>query len=60
MANSFSKEYKSSKNKLSEKIVEAIERGMKYTSIEYNDALSKIDVANTHTLNNFFMIMMQS
>ena len=48
MANSFSKEYKSSKNKLSDKIVEAIERGMKYTSLEYNDALSKIDAANTY------------
>ena len=48
MAHSFSKEYKSSKNKLSDKIVEAIERGMKYTSIEYNDALSKIEVANTY------------
>ena len=47
MATSFSKEYKSSKNKLSNKIVEAIERGMKYTSVEYNDALSKIDTANT-------------
>ena len=47
MAASFSKEYKSSKNKLSNKIVEAIERGMKYTSVEYNDALSKIDTANT-------------
>ena len=34
MANSFSKEYKSFKNKLSNKIVEAIERGMKYTSVE--------------------------
>jgi|TARA_B110000438_G_scaffold41160_1_gene41048 Asp-tRNA(Asn)/Glu-tRNA(Gln) amidotransferase A subunit family amidase len=48
MANSFSNEYKSFKNKLSDKIVEAIERGMKYTSLEYNDALSKIDVANTY------------
>ena len=47
MAASFSKEYKSFKNKLSDKIVEAIERGMKYTSVEYNDALSKIDTANT-------------
>ena len=47
MAASFSKEYKSSKNKLSNKIVEAIERGMKYTSVEYNEALSKIDTANT-------------
>ena len=48
MASSFSKEYKKSKNKLSDKIVEAIERGMRYTSIEYNDALSKIEVANTY------------
>jgi len=48
MATSFSKEYKSSKYKLSDKIVEAIERGMKYTSVEYNDALSKIDTANTY------------
>ena len=48
MAASFSKEYKSSKNKLSDKIVEAIERGMKYTSVEYNDALSKIDTANIY------------
>ena len=48
MATSFSKEYKSSKNKLSNKIVEAIERGMKYTSVEYNEALSKIDTANTY------------
>ena len=48
MASSFSKEYKSSKNKLSGKIVEAIERGMKYTSVEYNDALSKIDTANSY------------
>jgi Asp-tRNA(Asn)/Glu-tRNA(Gln) amidotransferase A subunit family amidase len=48
MAISFSKEYKFSKNKLSVKIIEAIERGMKYTSMEYNDALSKIDAANTY------------
>ena len=48
MARSFSEEYKKSKNKLSDKIIEAIERGMKYTSVEYNDALSKIDVANTY------------
>ena len=34
--------------KLSDKIVEAIERGMKYTSLEYNDALLKIDAANTY------------
>jgi len=48
MASSFSEEYKNSKNKLSDKIIEAIERGMKYTSIEYNNALSQIDVANTY------------
>ena len=36
MARSFSGEYKKSKNKLSDKIIEAIERGMKYTSVEYN------------------------
>jgi len=53
MAQSFSKEYKNSKNKLSDKIVEAIERGTKYTSIEYNDALSKIEIANTY-FNQFF------
>ena len=47
MARSFSGEYKKSKNKLSDKIIEAIERGMKYTSVEYNDALTKIDLANT-------------
>ena len=48
MAASFSKEYKKSKNKLSDKIIEAIERGMKYTSVEYNNALSQIDVANAY------------
>jgi len=48
MARSFSGEYKKSKNKLSDKIIEAIERGMKYTSVEYNDALTKIDLANTY------------
>jgi len=53
MAQSFSKEYKNSKDKLSDKIIEAIERGMKYTSVEYNDALSKIDVANVY-FNQFF------
>jgi Asp-tRNA(Asn)/Glu-tRNA(Gln) amidotransferase A subunit family amidase len=53
MARSFSKEYEKSKNKLSDQIVEAIERGMKYTSVEYNNALSKIDVANTY-FNQFF------
>ena len=53
MAQSFSKEYKNSKDKLSDKIIEAIERGMKYTSVEYKDALSKIDVANAY-FNQFF------
>ena len=53
MASSFSKEYRKSKNKLSNKIIEAIERGMKYTSIEYNNALSQIDVANSY-FNQFF------
>jgi len=48
MATSFSEEYKKSKNKLSNKIKEAIERGMKYTSMDYNNAMSKIDVANTY------------
>ena len=48
MARSFSGEYKKSKNKLSDKIVEAIERGMKYSSVEYNEAFSKIEVANTY------------
>ena len=48
MATSFSEEYKKSKNKLSDKIIEAIERGMKYTSMEYNNALLKIDVANAY------------
>ena len=53
MAQSFSKEYKSSKNKLSDKMIEAIDRGMKYTSVEYNDAISKIELANTY-FNQFF------
>ena len=53
MAQSFSAEYKKSKNKLSDKIIEAIERGMKYTSVEYNDARSKIEVANVY-FNQFF------
>jgi len=53
MAQSFSAEYKTSKNKLSNKIIEAIERGMKYTSVEYNDACSKIEIANTY-FNQFF------
>ena len=54
MAQSFSAEYKTSKNKLSNKIIEAIERGMKYTSVEYNDACSKIEIANMPTSINFF------
>ena len=45
--------YKTSKNKLSNKIIEAIERGMKYTSVEYNDACSKIEIANAY-FNQFF------
>jgi len=53
MAQSFSAEYKTSKNKLSNKIIEAIERGMKYTSVEYNDARSKIEIANAY-FNQFF------
>ena len=48
MASSFSKEYKNSKNNLSDKIIEAIERGMRYTSVEYNNAISQIDVANAY------------
>ena len=58
MAQIFFKRIQKSKNKLSDKIVEAIERGMKYTSVEYKDAFSKIDVANTY-FKQFFMIMMQ-
>ena len=53
MARSFSEEYKKSKDKLSDTIIETIERGQKYTAVEYNDALSKIDVANSY-FNQFF------
>ena len=53
MAPSFSIEYKKSKDKLSDTIIETIERGQKYTAVEYNDALSKIDVANSY-FNQFF------
>lgn len=53
MARSFSVEYIKSKNKLSDQIIEAIERGMKYTAVEYNNALSKIEAANTY-FNQFF------
>ena len=38
MANSFQKYYKESKNKLGKKLVEAIERGIKYSAGEYNEA----------------------
>ena len=48
MASSFSGEYKKSKNMLSDKVIQAIERGMKYTSVEYNNALSQIDIANAY------------
>jgi len=58
MARSFSEEYKKSKDKLSDIIIETIARGQKYTAVEYNDALSKIDVANSY-FNQFFMITMQ-
>ena len=53
MARSFSAEYTKSKHKLSNNIIEAIERGMKYTAVEYNNALSKIDAANIY-FNQFF------
>ena len=38
MANSFQKYYKNSKNKLGKKLVEAIERGIKYSAGEYTEA----------------------
>ena len=38
MANSFQKYYKESKNKLGKKLVDAIERGIKYSAGEYNEA----------------------
>ena len=53
MARSFSIEYTKSKDKLSDTIIETIERGQKYTAVEYNDALSKIDAANSY-FNQFF------
>ena len=53
MARSFSIEYTKSKDKLSDTIIETIERGQKYTAVEYNDSLSKIDVANSY-FNQFF------
>jgi len=38
MANSFKKYYKNSKNKLGKKLVEAIERGLKYSANQYTEA----------------------
>ena len=38
MANSFQKYYEKSKNKLGKKLLEAIERGFKYSAGEYNEA----------------------
>ena len=54
MARSFSAEYTKSKHKLSNNIIEAIERGMKYTAVEYNNALSKIDAANIYFKQFFY------
>ncbi|MAJ85683.1 MAG: amidase [Candidatus Pelagibacter sp.] len=39
MANSFQKFYKESKKKLGKKLVEAIERGMKYSASQYTEAV---------------------
>ena len=54
MARSFAAEYTKSKHKLSNNIIEAIERGMKYTAVEYNNALSKIDAANIYFKQFFY------
>ena len=54
MARSFSVEYTKSKHKLSNNIIEAIERGMEYTAVEYNNALSKIDAANIYFKQFFY------
>ena len=54
MARSFSAEYTKSKHKLSNNIIEAIEKGMKYTAMEYNNALSKIDAANIYFKQFFY------
>ena len=54
MARSFSAEYTKSKHKLSNNIIEAIERGMEYTAVEYNNALSKIDAANIYFKQFFY------
>ena len=39
MANSFQKFYKNKKNKLGKKLIEAIERGMKYSAGQYTEAV---------------------
>tara|TARA_B100000700_G_scaffold246462_1_gene275358 strand:+ start:1198 stop:2526 length:1329 start_codon:yes stop_codon:yes gene_type:complete len=39
MANSFQKFYKNSKKKLGKKLIEAIERGMKYSASQYTEAV---------------------
>ena len=39
MANSFQKFYKNKKNKLGKKLIEAIERGMKYSAGQYTEAI---------------------
>ena len=54
MARSFSEEYTKSKHKLSNNIIEAIERGINYTAVEYNNALSKIDAANIYFKQFFY------
>ncbi len=54
MARSFAAEYTKSKHKLSNNIIEAIEKGMKYTAVEYNNALSKIDAANIYFKQFFY------
>ena len=43
MANSFQKFYKNSKKKLGKKLVEAIERGMKYSASQYTEAIDFMD-----------------
>ena len=43
MAKSFEVDYQKYKNLLSDKIIEAIERGQKYKASEYNDALLKVE-----------------
>ena len=43
MANSFQKYYKNSKNKLGKKLIEAIERGLKYSASQYTEAKDFIE-----------------